>query len=165
MTELEASNGVQDEIVTGAGMTAEGQRMLAILEGGGAIRDVIGLSAADLEGAYAIGVNLAEHAKYEKAEPMLQFACLGDHREPRYWLALGKCRQALKNYAGAVDAYVMGNMIDGQDPQPIMESAVCYLAVGHKDAAREALALADEAVAAKPDEAARQRIAALRHAL
>jgi hypothetical protein len=60
----------------------------------------------------------------------------------------------------------MGHASDETDPSPVVQAAVCYLALGDKDNAREALALADKTIElAAPDETARQRISALRQAL
>jgi type III secretion system low calcium response chaperone LcrH/SycD len=141
------------------------RRVLAVLEAGGTLKDVAGLTRADVETAYVVGVGMLDQAKYGKAEPLLQFACMYEHTEPRYWMALGRCRQALKNYRGAINAYVAGHAWDDSDPMPVVQAAVCYLALGDKDGAREALALADKIELATPDEALRQRITALRQAL
>jgi hypothetical protein len=82
-------------------------------------------------------------------------------------MALGRCRQSLKNYRGAIDAYLMGHARDDADPTPLIEAVVCYLALGDKDGAREALALADKTIelAIPEDQAVRQRATALRQAL
>jgi len=142
------------------------QRVLSVLEAGGTLKDVSGLTLAEVETVYVIGLSLLDQAKYTKAEPLLQFACMYQHTEPRYWMALGRCRQSLENYPGAIDAYLMGHVRDGADPMPVVQAAICYLAVGDKDSAREALALADKTIElATPDEAVRQRITALRRAL
>ena len=146
---------------------ADGERrVLDVLEAGGTLKDITGLTKAEVEKAHVIGLGLLDQAKYAKAEPLLQFACLYEHTSPRYWMALGRCRQSLKNYPGAIDAYLMGHASDETDPSPVVQAAVCYLALGDKDNAREALALADKTIElAAPDEAARQRISALRQAL
>jgi type III secretion system low calcium response chaperone LcrH/SycD len=142
------------------------RRVLGVLEAGGTLKDVSGLTRAEVETAHVIGLNLLDQGKYGKAEPLLQFACVYEHTESRYWTALGRCRQSLKNYLGAIDAYLVGHGWNDTDPTPVVEAAVCYLALGDKDSAREALVLADKAIElATPDEAVRQRVAALRQAL
>jgi type III secretion system low calcium response chaperone LcrH/SycD len=141
-------------------------RVLGVLQAGGTLKDVSGLTRAEVETAHVMGLSLVEQAKYAEAEALLRFACMYEHTEPRYWMALGRCRQSLKNYPGAIDAYLMGHVRGDADPTPVVQAAVCYLALGDKDSARQALALADKAIElATPDEAVRQRIAALRQAL
>jgi len=137
-----------------------------VMEQGGTLKDVRGLTADDVETIYAIGFNLYNQAKYDQAEPMFQFACLYAHTEPRYWMALGNCRQMAKQYQPAIDAYGFAYVLDQEDPSPVVQSAICFLALEQKDLAGKALDLADKTIAnSKPNAAASQRIAALRHAL
>jgi type III secretion system low calcium response chaperone LcrH/SycD len=147
-------------------MTAFQKKALNVLEGGGALKDAVGLTAADVETVHSIGVTFVEQGKYEQAEPMFQFACLHAHTTPRYWASLGNCRQMMRNYVGAVAAFDYGLMLDENDPWAPIHIAVCCLALGNKDGAARALTAAEQAVASgKPDEAVRQRIVALRQAL
>jgi type III secretion system low calcium response chaperone LcrH/SycD len=164
MTQQSGGRGaIQEAPATGAG---DERRVRLVLEAGGTLKDLAGLTRAEVEKAYAIGLGLLDQAKFAKAEPLLQFACMYEHTEPRFWMALGRCRQSLKNYPGAIDAYLMGHAWADADPMPVVQAAVCFLALGNKDGARDALALADKAIElATPDEAVRQRITALRQAL
>jgi len=141
------------------------KRAIEVLGGGGTLADVAGLRAEDIETIHAIGENFYNQAQYDQAEPMFQFACFYAHLEPRYWMSLGKCRQMTKNYQGAIDAYAMSHMRDAGNAWPPIQAAICCLALNEKGAAAEALALAESAVKARPDETARQRILALRQAL
>jgi type III secretion system low calcium response chaperone LcrH/SycD len=148
------------------GLTPSQQRTFQVMAEGGTLKDVRGLSGDDIETIYAIGFNLYNQAKYDQAEPMFQFACLYEHSEPRYWMALGNCRQMAKNYQGAIDAYGFSYAQDVDNPWAVIQAAICYLALKNKELAAEALNLADNAIAhSKPDEAASKRIAALRQAL
>jgi type III secretion system low calcium response chaperone LcrH/SycD len=147
-------------------LTPGQQRAFQVLAGGGTLKDVRGLSQDDVETIYAIGFNLYNQAKYAQAEPMFQFACLYAHTEPRYWMALGNCRQMQKYYQPAIDAYGFAFVLKQEDPWPAIQSALCFLAMQDKVSAGKALDLADQVVAGgKPDETARQRVAALRQAL
>lgn len=142
------------------------KKALEVLSAGGTLKDVRGLSREDLETIYAIGYNLYNQAQYEKAEPMFQFACFYEHTEARYWVALGNCRMMAKKYQPAIDAYGMGYALDLANPWPVIQTAICYLALQDKGQAAEALKLADQTIASgTPNETARQRIAALRQAL
>ena len=142
------------------------EKAMEVLAGGGTLADLRGLGEQDIETIYSIGFNFYNQAKYEQAEPMFQFACLYSHLERRYWMALGNCRQMLKNYQGAIDSYGFAFMLDPKDPWPCIQTAVCYLAQGNKELAGESLSLADRAIRnGGGNETARQRIQALRQAL
>jgi type III secretion system low calcium response chaperone LcrH/SycD len=149
-----------------SGLTAEQKAALDIVAKGGTLKDVRGLTDEDIETVYTIGFNLYKQGKYGEAEPLFEFACLYSNVEERYWVALGSCRQMLKNYKAAIDAYGFGYLLDSDNPWPVIHTAVCYLALSDKAQAKDALQLAEQTIAqAKPDAAATQRIAALRQAL
>lgn len=148
------------------GLTSFQKTALDVLASGGGLKDLRGLTDADVETIYAIGFNLYKQAKYEQAEPLFQFACLYAHNDPRYWLALGNCRQMAKNYKGAVDAYGFSYLLNSDDPWPVIQTAICYLALQDKGNAADALTLAEKTLdQGKPDATARERIAGLRKAL
>jgi type III secretion system low calcium response chaperone LcrH/SycD len=148
-----------------SGLTPIQKKAMEVLGAGGTMRDIRGLSAEEIETVYSIGFNLYNQAKYAQAEPMFQFACFYLHDEPRYWMALGNCRQMLKKYTPAIDSYGLAYLFDTENPWPPIQTAICYLAMGNKDLAGEALTLAEKALADKPNVTASQRIVALRQAL
>ena len=149
-----------------AGLTPEQKKALEILAAGGTLKDIRGLTDQDVETVYGIGFNLYKQGKYAEAEPLFEFACLYSNTDARYWQALGSCRQMLKSYKGAIDAYGFGYLLDSDNPWPVIHTAVCYLALSDKANAKDALSLAEQTIAqAKPDATATQRIAALRQAL
>jgi type III secretion system low calcium response chaperone LcrH/SycD len=159
-----SDNGTEGE--TTLELTPAQQKALEVMDQGGTLKDVRGLTAADIETIYAFGYNLYNQAKYTDAEPMFQFACLYQHTEPRYWMALGNCRQMAKKYQPAIDAYGFAYALNLEDPWPSIQAAICYLALQNKELAGQALDLADKVIAnSKPNAPASQRVAALRHAL
>lgn len=148
------------------GITPIQKKALEVLGAGGTLKDIRGLSGEDIETVYSIGFNLYNQAKYQQAEPMFQFACMYAHTEPRYWMALGNCRQMLKSYQPAVDSYGFAFLLNSDDPWPLIQAAICYLAMQNKELAADSLSVADKVVARGPtNETARRRIAALRQAL
>jgi type III secretion system low calcium response chaperone LcrH/SycD len=152
--------------VSEAQLTEFQEKAMELLANGGTLADLRGLGPQDIETIYSIGFNFYNQAKYEQAEPMFQFACVYSHLEPRYWMALGNCRQMMKNYKGAVDAYGFAFMLDNKDPWPTIQTAICYLAQGNKELAADSLTLADRSIRnGGGNETARQRIQALRQAL
>jgi len=149
-----------------SGLSPTEIKALEVLAAGGTLKDLRGLDSNDIETVYAIGFNLYDQAKYDQAEPMFQFACLYGHTDPRYWMALGNCRQMAKKYQDAIDAYGFSYMMNIEDPWPSIQAALCFLAMQNKDLAREALDLAAKTIENnKPDAKASQRIQALRQAL
>jgi len=141
------------------------KKALEVIGAGGTMADLRGLTGEDIETVYSIGFNLYNQAKYAEAEPMFKFACFYRHLDPRYWMALANCRQMTKDYQAAIDAYGMSYMFDVDDPWPVIQSAMCYLALENKELAGDSLSLAERAIRNRPDEKARQRISALRKAL
>ena len=139
---------------------------LAKLRAGNAVRDIVGVTTADIETIHRLGLGFMEQGKYEQARPMFQFACLYGHEVPRYWSSLGSCRQQLREYAQAIDAYMLGFLLDSENPWPPINMAVCFLAAKDKANAANALSTAEQTLTnGRADETARQRIAALRQAL
>ena len=149
-----------------SGLSPAETKAMEVLAAGGTLKDLRGLNNDDIETVYAIGFNLYDQAKYYQAEPMFQFACLYGHTDPRYWMALGNCRQMNKKYQSAIDAYGFSYMLNIEDPWPSIQAAMCFLAMQNKEQAREALDLADKTIKNnKPDAKATQRIVALRQAV
>ena len=107
----------------------------AILDAGGAIKDVVGLTDGDLEAVYGLAYQLYEQGQHEYAEKAFGVLCFSDHRSPRYWMGLGATRQVRKNYEGAVLAYSMVAECGSTDPLAPLHAAECYLALGLYDEA------------------------------
>jgi type III secretion system low calcium response chaperone LcrH/SycD len=148
------------------GLTAEQKQLLDMVAAGKSLREISGLKRSDVERIYATGFNLYQNGKYAEAEPLFEFVCLNGSTDSRYWVALGSCRQMMKSYQGAIDAYGFGYLHGQDNPWPVINSAICYLALADKDNAKDALTLAEQTIAqGTPDNAATQRIAALRQAL
>jgi type III secretion system low calcium response chaperone LcrH/SycD len=149
-----------------AALSSFQKEALATLQAGGTAGDAVGLSAADIETIHRIGLSLLDQGKYEQAQPMFQFACLYAHNERRFWISLGDCRRMLKEYSGAIDAYIMGMIDDSRDPWPLIHVATCFLATNDAASAAAALKMAEQAMAKGTfDELVQQRVSALRQAL
>jgi type III secretion system low calcium response chaperone LcrH/SycD len=147
-------------------LTPELKELVDKVAAGATLKDLRGISDADVETVYTVGFNLYNQGKYGEAEPLFEFACLYSNTDPRYWVALGSCRQMLKSYKSAIDAYGFGFLLDSENPWPVVHTAVCYMALSDRDNAKDALSLAEQTITmGKPDAAASQRIAALRQAL
>ena len=120
----------------------------AIRDGAG-IGDVCNVTNEQIESLYALAYNLYTSGNFEDAGVVFQALCLYRHKDVRFWMGLGGCRQALGEYKGAIDAYGMAGAAGLlADPQPFLFGAQCCLKMGDRagaaDALRGVLARGDE---------------------
>lgn len=154
------------EVSAFEGLTDEERRALEIIADGGSLKDISGLEGETVEALYALGYSFYVQDKYEDAESLFQYVCLQSHLEPRYWMALANCRQMLKKHESAIDAYGYTYFLNDDDPWPVIQSAVCYLKLGNKELAADALTLAEQTIEeGTANENARRRVSALRAGL
>lgn len=110
------------------------------LQTGATISDVCNMSQDTLEGLYALGYNLYTAGNYTDANTIFQALCLYKYNDSRFWTGLAGCRQANGDYQGAIDAYSMAGATRGlDDPEPFLFAAHCYLKLGDKENAINAL--------------------------
>jgi type III secretion system low calcium response chaperone LcrH/SycD len=117
----------------------EAEAAQSILRGDLSYRQLCGITPEEMESAYASAYTLYQAGKYADAERIFQFLALFDSHEPKYWLGLGGCREALKNTAGAAEAYLIPLVVDTPEPQAALRAAICCEAVGRTEDAVEAL--------------------------
>jgi len=125
----------------------------AILLGETSYRALCGISPEEMESAYAAAYTLFRSGKYDDAERIFQFLALFDGTQPKYWLGLGGCREARKDYGSAADAYLIPLVVGTPEPQAAFRAAVCCEAAGEREKAVEALEIAIEWAAADPGSA------------
>ncbi len=107
---------------------------------GASIGDVCNVSDTQIESLYALAYNLYTSGNFEDASTVFQALCLYRHKDVRFWMGLGGCRQALGDYKPAIDAYGMAGAVALlEDPQPFLFGAQCYLKLGDKVSAADAL--------------------------
>ena len=118
-------------------------QLAAMMEGlqkGLTLADVTSLTPEYVESLYALAYNLYTSSNHKDAEVVFQALCLYNHKDVRFWMGLGGCRQANGNLKGAVDAYAMaGTVALLKDPQPFLYAARCYIQLGEKENAIGAL--------------------------
>ena len=118
------------------GVSAEALGALAAIESGASIASLANVSKDELENLYALCFNLYNAANFVDAEVVFQALCIYNSLDPRFWMGLAGCRQALKNYQGAIDAYSMaGAMQVFASPEPFVYAARCFLKLGKKEEA------------------------------
>jgi len=106
---------------------------------GETLKSIKGLSDPEMEAIYSVAYHMFQHGQFEKAESVFRFLCFFDHLEHKYWLGLGACRKAGKDFTGAIDAFGLAGLLDVNDPRPAMESAECHLQLGNRPQAISAL--------------------------
>jgi len=114
----------------------------AVLNGETSYQQICGVTNDEMESAYSAAYTLFETGKYEDAERVFQFLALFDGSQPKYWLGLGGCREAQKNFVAAADAYLIPVVVNTPEPQAPFRAAVCCQQAGLIDQAKEALEIA-----------------------
>ena len=138
------------------------EAMTAITEQGATLADLKGFTRKHLEALYTVGFNAYNSGNYKQALKVFQFLCLYDHLEKKYWMALGACRQLMKQYKDAVDVYTYAWSLDMDDPTAALHAADCHIALGDRDAAISGLRFAAKNSVDKPElHAVKERAEAL----
>jgi type III secretion system low calcium response chaperone LcrH/SycD len=106
---------------------------------GATFKQLKGFSEDEMEAVYTVAYNLFQNGKLDDAEKVFRFLCFFDHLSQKYWLGLGACRKALKNFAGAIDCFGLAGMLDLKDPRPALQAAECHIQLGKRDEAISAL--------------------------
>ena len=121
------------------------------LVSGGTFKDLKGLTEENMEAIYSVAHNLYQNGKFDEAQKVFQFLCFFDHFQKRHWMGLAACRQMIRNYQGAVEAYSFATMLDVNDPKPPFLAADSHLGMGNYKAAASALHAAIEFSGGKPE--------------
>ncbi|MDE0658280.1 MAG: hypothetical protein OXI79_01390 [Gammaproteobacteria bacterium] len=141
-----------DEVAT---MASTVKGLVGLLDGKPTLAAARGIPDAALDSIYGVGRELYANGHHREALPSFEALCLYDHADPRNWQALGLCRQALGDYAGAAEALAFAvGQCDGVDVALQLHLVECLLAAAAFEAAAVALeplaaAELDDASAAK----------------
>lgn len=138
----------------------------AVAYEGYTFKDFARITDDEMEAAYSVAFNMVNQGQFEEAEKLLAWLAGLDQYEPKYLIGLGICRQQLRLFPGAIDAFVAAGVLEVANPIPALRAAECYLAIGREEEARSALLAAQHWSGDKPDHApTKQRAAALLEAL
>lgn len=121
-----------------------------LLNEGGVLRDVRGITKEQMEAIYSVAFNLYRAGKYDEAEKVFRFLCFFDHLEKKFWMGLGSSQQAQKNYQNAINAYSYACVLDIKDPRAPLQAADCHIALGNTKEAISALTAAIEFAGDQP---------------
>jgi type III secretion system low calcium response chaperone LcrH/SycD len=108
------------------------------------MRELKGITKAEMEAVYSVGFNMYRTGRYDDAEKIFRFLVLFDHLEPKYWLGVGAVQQVRKDYQGAIASYGYASFLDLSNPKPQLHAAECFLALGDKVNAASALITLDK---------------------
>lgn len=157
-----APNSLLDAILPGATVEDFAEIMQNVMQNGKTIGELKGFNRQEMEAIYNVAYNTYNSGDYAKAHQIFQFLCQFYHIEKKYWMGLGSCRQMLKQYANAIDAYSYAMLLDVDDPRPPLQAADCHIALGDKTKAISALTAAIEWSGDQPQyQAIKQRAQAL----
>ena len=131
-----------------------GETLIGLVTGRTAMRDVQGLTDEELESMYALGFAQFQAGRYEEAERIFAFVCMMEHREAKYWTALGAARFSLGGYEAAILAYASASAADPDDPVPPLRAADCLMKLGQGEQAVKALEAAIEVAGDSAEHAA-----------
>lgn len=123
------------------------------LDNGRTMQDFTALTPESMEVIYMLAYNLYNGAKFQEAERIFKLLSHLNHFERKYWKGLGACREGLKHYEAALQAYGYLGMMDPHDPEPAFQAAKCFLALGKSAEAEAGLRAAIFNTAGKPDQA------------
>ena len=108
------------------------------------MRELKGITKAEMEAVYSVGFNMYRTGRYDDAEKIFRFLVLFDHLEPKYWMGVGAVQQVRKDYQGAIASYGYASFLDLSNPKPQLHAAECFLALGDKANAASSLVALDK---------------------
>ena len=121
---------------------AEGVKTL--IEQGSTLKQMKGVTNAELEAVYSLAFGYYQTGKYEEAHKLFQFLVLFDHLNAKYWFGLGATQQALKDFQNAAVSYGYCSFLKLDNPKPQLHAAECFLALGDRRSAASALEALNE---------------------
>lgn len=108
------------------------------------LRELKGLTDAEMEAMYAVGYNFAQSGRLEDARKVFNGLLVLDHAEKKYWYAVAAVLQKLGQYKEALMGYQVCAFLDDTNPKPQYHCAECHLALGDAELAANALEMMDE---------------------
>ena len=116
--------------------------ILEVLQHGGTLGDLQGLTAGQLEGLYSFAYSQLMAKSYKNAEDLFKMLCLYSHKEFKYWLGLAIAQQEQNKLEEAVYSFSMSALMEPEHPVSALRSGVCLLKLKRMKEAKEALEVA-----------------------
>ena len=120
------------------------QGVKALLKDNATLKQLKGVSNAELEAVYSLAFGYYRTGRYDEALKLFQFLVLFDHLNEKYWMGLGAVQQVLKEYNNAIVSYGYCSFLRLDNPKPQLHAAECFLALGDKRNAASSLEALNE---------------------
>ncbi len=112
------------------------EKTIELLASGKTIGESLGASKNAIEAVYALAYSYMQAGNYDDAKNLLVMLTLYNHKDARFFIALGSCLQMQNDFLLAVEAFYAAIILtNAKDPLPIYQVAVCSLKLGNKEEA------------------------------
>lgn len=101
-------------------------------------------SAEELEACYAVGRICFERDDFKRAADIFRFITVADPTNRKAWWGLGRCHEALEDYAVAGGIYEIGFLLSGEGFDLGCLSARAWIQAGEEDEAERVLDALDD---------------------
>lgn len=118
---------------------AQAAALLKHMMSGQTLSEAMGQTAETQEALYAMAFNLYTQAKYEEAMRIFSFLMTANHLDRRFFSGFAACLHMQRRHADALKYYGIASTLDLTDPEPVLQSAQCYLALGNRAMARTSI--------------------------
>lgn len=108
------------------------------------LQDLKHLTIDEKEKLYEIGGVLYSSGEYRKASYLFSYLVLSDPLISCSWHGLASCKQLLKEYSAAIEAWNVVSKLQPQDPLGYFHAAECYLSIQQKKKALQKLDQAEK---------------------
>jgi len=113
-----------------------GSAVIDLLMSGQTLNTAFGHSLESQEKLYYLAYMFYSQAKYMEAMRLFGYLLTTNHADRRYYSGLAACLHMQKRHHDALKYYGIASILDLTDPEPVMRSAECYLALGDRPTAR-----------------------------
>ncbi|MCG8291449.1 SycD/LcrH family type III secretion system chaperone [Pseudomonas entomophila] len=125
----------------------------AFMNHGGTLAMLKDISQDQLEELYAMAHSHYQAGKLKEAETLFKGLTVLNHYDARFLLGLGACRQGLKQYELAIQAYAYGAMMAVDDPRFPFHAAECQVELADWVAAESGFYSAHALAETRPEQA------------
>jgi len=117
-----------------------------------------------LEGIYFFAFRFYQQGHYRQAESTFRMLSRLNAFEPKYWIGLGAALQMQNKYSKAIETYCAARLLDDKNsnPEPSLQSAICYFAQDQRKEGLRALDVAEQSAKHNHDQQTLEHIALLK---
>lgn len=119
--------------------TEAAQAVIDFLMSGQTLADAWGHTVESVETVHYLAYAFYAQAKYEQSMRLFGYLLTTNHLDRRYYSGFAACMHKLRRHEEALKYYGLASVLDLTDPEPVMRSAECYMALGNIPKARFSL--------------------------